>query len=76
MTDPVSLPSDRVKDAAVFEVVGADLAGSLYIKRGNKETGEDRRKKKRTSKRREKSSEKRRADRLRKRRGESQSFAR
>ncbi|GFU30813.1 integrase catalytic domain-containing protein [Trichonephila clavipes] len=27
MTDPVSLPSDRVKDAAVFEVVGVDLAG-------------------------------------------------
>ncbi|GFT71728.1 integrase catalytic domain-containing protein [Trichonephila clavipes] len=27
MTDPVSLPSDGVKDAAVFEVVGVDLAG-------------------------------------------------
>ncbi|GFT18696.1 hypothetical protein TNCV_2276951 [Trichonephila clavipes] len=45
------------------------------------ETRGDRRKKeneqkKRTSKRREKSSEKRRADRLRKWRGESQSFAR
>ncbi|GFY22138.1 integrase catalytic domain-containing protein [Trichonephila clavipes] len=29
MTDPVSLPSDRVKDAVVFEVVGVDLAGPL-----------------------------------------------
>ncbi|GFT18645.1 integrase catalytic domain-containing protein [Trichonephila clavipes] len=29
MTDPVSLPSDRVKDAAVLEVVGVDLAGPL-----------------------------------------------
>ncbi|GFX11702.1 integrase catalytic domain-containing protein [Trichonephila clavipes] len=27
MTDPVSLPSDRIKDAVVFEVVGVDLAG-------------------------------------------------
>ncbi|GFX99023.1 integrase catalytic domain-containing protein [Trichonephila clavipes] len=36
MTDPVALPSDRVKDAAVFEVVGVDLAGPLYIKRGDK----------------------------------------
>ncbi|GFU79800.1 uncharacterized protein TNCV_4928311 [Trichonephila clavipes] len=33
MTDPVSLPSDRVKDAAVFEVVGVDLASPLYVKR-------------------------------------------
>ncbi|GFY09789.1 integrase catalytic domain-containing protein [Trichonephila clavipes] len=33
MTDPVSLPSDRVKDAAVFEVVSVDLAGPLYVKR-------------------------------------------
>ncbi|GFX74742.1 integrase catalytic domain-containing protein [Trichonephila clavipes] len=37
MTDPVSLPSDRVKDAAVFEVVGVDLAGPLYVKRGDKD---------------------------------------
>jgi hypothetical protein len=36
MTDPVSLPADRVEDAAVFEVVGVDLAGPLYIKRGSK----------------------------------------
>ncbi|GFX70900.1 integrase catalytic domain-containing protein [Trichonephila clavipes] len=36
MTDPISLPSDRVKDAVVFEVVGADLAGPLYVKRGDK----------------------------------------
>ncbi|GBO25679.1 hypothetical protein AVEN_62660-1 [Araneus ventricosus] len=35
--DPVSLPADRVKDAAVFEVVGVDLAAPpLYIKRGTK----------------------------------------
>ncbi|GFX52252.1 integrase catalytic domain-containing protein [Trichonephila clavipes] len=33
MTDPVSLPSDRVKDATVFEVVGVDLVGPLYVKR-------------------------------------------
>ncbi|GBM40950.1 hypothetical protein AVEN_161590-1 [Araneus ventricosus] len=32
--DPVSLPADRVKD--MFEVVGVDLAGPLYIKRGTK----------------------------------------
>ncbi|GFV06450.1 integrase catalytic domain-containing protein [Trichonephila clavipes] len=36
MTDPVSIPSDRVKGAAVFEVVGVDLAGPLYVKRGDK----------------------------------------
>ncbi|GFV56127.1 integrase catalytic domain-containing protein [Trichonephila clavipes] len=28
-TDPVSLKSDRVKDATVFEVVGVDLASPL-----------------------------------------------
>ncbi|GFY18317.1 integrase catalytic domain-containing protein [Trichonephila clavipes] len=39
MTDPVSLPSDRVKDTAVFEVVGVDLAGPLYVKRGDKLPG-------------------------------------
>ncbi|GFX38000.1 integrase catalytic domain-containing protein [Trichonephila clavipes] len=32
MTDSVSLPSDRIKDAAVFEVVGVDLAGPLHVK--------------------------------------------
>ncbi|PRD26043.1 UNVERIFIED_CONTAM: hypothetical protein NCL1_39174 [Trichonephila clavipes] len=31
---PVSLPSDRVNDAAVFEVVGVDLAGPLRICEG------------------------------------------
>ncbi|GFX47958.1 acyl-CoA synthetase family member 2, mitochondrial [Trichonephila clavipes] len=36
MTDPVALPSDRVKDSAVFEVVGVDLDGPLYVKRGDK----------------------------------------
>ncbi|GBN49024.1 hypothetical protein AVEN_59438-1, partial [Araneus ventricosus] len=34
--DSVSLPADRVKDTAVFEVVGVDLAGPLYIKQGTK----------------------------------------
>ncbi|GFW21449.1 putative RNA-directed DNA polymerase from transposon X-element [Trichonephila clavipes] len=33
---PVSLPGDRVNDAAVFEVVGVDLAGPLYVKGGQK----------------------------------------
>ncbi|GFY59391.1 integrase catalytic domain-containing protein [Trichonephila inaurata madagascariensis] len=33
---PVSLPSDRVNDAVVFEVVGVDLAGPLYLKGGHK----------------------------------------
>ncbi|XP_035210830.1 uncharacterized protein LOC118185140 [Stegodyphus dumicola] len=32
--EPVSLPGDRVNDAAVFEVVGVDLAGPLYVKGG------------------------------------------
>ncbi|GFT56313.1 integrase catalytic domain-containing protein [Trichonephila clavipes] len=36
MTDPVSLPSDRVKYAVVFEVVDVDLAGPMYVKRGDK----------------------------------------
>ncbi|GFY27690.1 integrase catalytic domain-containing protein [Trichonephila clavipes] len=36
MTDLASLPSNRVKDAAVYEVVGADLTGLLYVKRGDK----------------------------------------
>ncbi|GFU81465.1 putative RNA-directed DNA polymerase from transposon X-element [Trichonephila clavipes] len=34
--EPVSLPGDRVNDAAVFEVVGVDLAGPLYVKGGQK----------------------------------------
>ncbi|GFW01838.1 putative RNA-directed DNA polymerase from transposon X-element [Trichonephila clavipes] len=34
--EPVSLPDDRVNDAAVFEVVGVDLAGPLYVKGGQK----------------------------------------
>ncbi|GFY02639.1 integrase catalytic domain-containing protein [Trichonephila clavipes] len=33
---PVSLLGDRVNDAAVFEVVGVDLAGLLYVKGGQK----------------------------------------
>ncbi|GFS54436.1 putative RNA-directed DNA polymerase from transposon X-element [Trichonephila clavipes] len=35
-SEPVSLPGDRVNDAAVFEVVGVDLAGHLYVKGGQK----------------------------------------
>ncbi|GFS50998.1 putative RNA-directed DNA polymerase from transposon X-element [Trichonephila clavipes] len=34
--EPVSLPGDRVNDAVVFEVVGVDLAGPLYVKGGQK----------------------------------------
>nr|XP_042913091.1 uncharacterized protein LOC122273094 [Parasteatoda tepidariorum] len=30
------LPADRVKDAAIFEIVGADLAGPLILKDGQK----------------------------------------
>ncbi|XP_055951492.1 uncharacterized protein LOC129987550 [Argiope bruennichi] len=36
VAEPPSLPADRVKDAAVFEVVSVDLAGPLYLKRGDK----------------------------------------
>ncbi|GFX70522.1 integrase catalytic domain-containing protein [Trichonephila clavipes] len=36
MIDPVSLPSDRVKEAAELKVVGVDLAGPLYVKRDDK----------------------------------------
>ncbi|GFX56629.1 integrase catalytic domain-containing protein [Trichonephila clavipes] len=35
-SEPVSLLSDRVNDAAVFEVVGVDLAGPLHVKGGQK----------------------------------------
>ncbi|GFT73260.1 putative RNA-directed DNA polymerase from transposon X-element [Trichonephila clavipes] len=35
-SEPVSLPRDRVNDAAVFEVVSVDLAGPLYVKGGQK----------------------------------------
>ncbi|GFW09337.1 putative RNA-directed DNA polymerase from transposon X-element [Trichonephila clavipes] len=35
-SEPVSLPGDHVNDAAVFEVVGVDLAGPLYVKGGQK----------------------------------------
>ncbi|KFM59784.1 hypothetical protein X975_08509, partial [Stegodyphus mimosarum] len=34
--ESVPLPGDRVNDAAVFEVVGVDLAGPLYVKGGEK----------------------------------------
>lgn len=33
---PVGLPYDRVRDAAVFEIVGVDLAGPLYTKNNEK----------------------------------------
>ncbi|GFS82557.1 integrase catalytic domain-containing protein [Trichonephila clavipes] len=32
----VSLPADRVRDAGVFEVIGIDLAGPLFLKNGEK----------------------------------------
>ena len=32
----VSLPIERVRDAAVFEIVRIDLAGPLYLKEGKK----------------------------------------
>ncbi|GFX29321.1 hypothetical protein TNCV_3218551 [Trichonephila clavipes] len=51
-------------------VVNTPLVFKRVLFQETRETGE----KKRTSKRRKKSSKKRRADRLRKRRGESQSF--
>ncbi|GFY48528.1 integrase catalytic domain-containing protein [Trichonephila inaurata madagascariensis] len=35
-SEPISLPRDRVNDAAVFEVVGVDLAEPLYVKGGQK----------------------------------------
>ena len=31
-TIPVHLPKDRVRDAAIFEIVGVDLAGPLFLK--------------------------------------------
>lgn len=34
-TSPVSLPENRVKDAAVFQIIGIDMAGPLFLK-GNK----------------------------------------
>ncbi|GFW56201.1 integrase catalytic domain-containing protein [Trichonephila clavipes] len=34
---PSPLPPDRVKDCAIFEVVEIDLAGSLFLKTGEKE---------------------------------------
>ncbi|GFX83876.1 transposable element Tcb2 transposase [Trichonephila clavipes] len=36
VAEPSSLPADRIKDASVFEVIGVDLAGPLYLKRGRK----------------------------------------
>ncbi|GFV66202.1 integrase catalytic domain-containing protein [Trichonephila clavipes] len=35
VAEPSSLPADRVKEAAVFEVIGVDFAIPLYLKRGD-----------------------------------------
>ncbi|XP_054708530.1 uncharacterized protein LOC129218319 [Uloborus diversus] len=35
-TMPAPLPEERVRDALVFEVTGVDLAGPLYLKKGDK----------------------------------------
>ncbi|GFT09056.1 integrase catalytic domain-containing protein [Trichonephila clavipes] len=35
-SESVSLPADRVRDAGVFEVIGIDLAGPLFLKNGGK----------------------------------------
>ncbi|GFU59808.1 hypothetical protein TNCV_4343631 [Trichonephila clavipes] len=34
VAEPSSLPADYIKGSAVFEVIGVDLAGPLYLKRG------------------------------------------
>ncbi|GFS91704.1 integrase catalytic domain-containing protein [Trichonephila clavipes] len=37
VSEPISvLPQDRVRDAAVFEIIGIDLAGPLILKNGEK----------------------------------------
>ncbi|GFX63699.1 integrase catalytic domain-containing protein [Trichonephila clavipes] len=36
MSDPVSLPADRVKDANAFHITGIDLAGALFTRDGGK----------------------------------------
>ncbi|GFX24695.1 integrase_H2C2 domain-containing protein [Trichonephila clavipes] len=36
MSDPVSLPADRVKDANAFDITGVDLAGPLFTRDGAK----------------------------------------
>ncbi|GFW48438.1 integrase catalytic domain-containing protein [Trichonephila clavipes] len=35
-SESVSLPADRVRDAGVFEVIGIDVAGPLFLKNGEK----------------------------------------
>ncbi|GFS99104.1 putative RNA-directed DNA polymerase from transposon X-element [Trichonephila clavipes] len=35
-SESVYLPADRVRDAGVFEVIGIDLAGPLFLKNGEK----------------------------------------
>ncbi|GFX58508.1 integrase catalytic domain-containing protein [Trichonephila clavipes] len=36
MSEPVSLPADRVKDANAFDITGIDLAGPLFTRDGGK----------------------------------------
>lgn len=36
ISEPVALPADRVKDANIFQVIGIDLAGPLYLRNGEK----------------------------------------
>ncbi|GFW29286.1 integrase catalytic domain-containing protein [Trichonephila clavipes] len=36
MSEPVSLPADRVKDGNVFDITGIDLAGPLFTRDGGK----------------------------------------
>jgi len=35
-TEPVGLPKDRIQSTAVFQIVGVDLAGPLFLKGGEK----------------------------------------
>jgi len=35
-TEPVGLPRDRIGNSAVFQVIGVDLAGPLYLRGGDK----------------------------------------
>ncbi|GFX68807.1 integrase catalytic domain-containing protein [Trichonephila clavipes] len=44
MSEPVSLPADRVKDANAFDITGIDLAGPLFTRDGGKKRIKYRRK--------------------------------
>ncbi|GFV65157.1 DUF5641 domain-containing protein [Trichonephila clavipes] len=37
MSEPVSLPADRVKDANAFDITGIDLAGPLFTRDGGRD---------------------------------------